>query len=153
MTRRHASRTAAPAARRLGLLAVVCGLVTLPGCMALALGPSMLASQLTTCYKRVEFRTIDAASGRAVPGATVSVHYQGMRGAIPHDVSGVTDDDGRLALRVAVGNNAYTDVAAPGYLPLHDRYVLGLDPLDRVVLPLHPAGSAAPLRAAATIAP
>lgn len=134
-------------------LAVTCALAACAGCSAVTLGPSIVARKLTTGSTQVNFRVIDAISGRPIPGATVSVDYQGMRGMIPDDIRGVTDDDGRLALRVAIGNNAYTDVSAPGYQPLHDQYVLGMDPLDKVVLPLQPLGRGARSRATATIAP
>jgi hypothetical protein len=132
------------------LLSVTCVLAAPPGCMAVALGPTMAVNKLTTRYKRVEFRVIDAISGRPISGAMVGVDYRGMNGTISDDVGGVTDDRGRVDLRVAIGANAYTGVVAPGYLPLHDEHVLGLDPLDKVVLPLRPIGSA---RVAATIAP
>jgi hypothetical protein len=66
-------------------------------------------------YRDVRFHVVDAESNEPVPHATIAINYQGMGGMIPDDVSGTTDANGVLDMRIARGDFAYIEIAAPGY--------------------------------------
>jgi hypothetical protein len=76
---------------------------------------------------------LDAESDHPVPNATIGIAYQGMGGMIPENVSGATDLNGLLDLRVARDNFAYIGIEADGYLRDPTNPEL-LDPPDKIEL-------------------
>ena len=103
------------------------------GCMGVLLAPHAIVDPIVRFHNTVEFTVIDAETGRPLPGATVTVAYAGWGGMVPDPVAGVTDQTGRVALRVVKNENAGAGAAAAGYLPSIDGE-LGADPPPSLTL-------------------
>jgi hypothetical protein len=101
--------------------------------MAILLGPAAIEDRIVRFHKTVEFTVVDAETSAPLSGATVTVAYDGWGGMVPDPVAGVTDEAGRVSLRVVKDRAPGAGASAAHYLPSLDGR-LGADPPATVML-------------------